>query len=335
MSNNFNFFNMKKNVFILLAIAATIFVACESITNLSDSNTDNSSLTGTALSTDLKSSEVATSETAENALEELSYEAEFYAESEHLLRMLTRTRGLKQILRGQYCERYNNGVAPDISIDTAEEGYPIVITIDYGDSTGITSGRNITGVVTIEITGSDTTDGATRTITLTDCVVDTVTINGELIRTFNGDDSTRIITKSSDVTFTINDTTEYHRTGEYVHEWLSGLDTPMDHRDDEIQVTGTTTITNQDGVTWERTITDPLLKIADCRNYVQGTIDITQDGTVLATIDYGDGECDNIATITTSDGEVIEIVLKVGKGGGKHGHGGEGHGGDHGKHGNH
>ncbi|MCD4683296.1 MAG: hypothetical protein K8R86_08455 [Bacteroidales bacterium] len=60
---------------------------------------------------------------------------------------------------------------------------------------------------------------------------------------------------------------------------------------------------------WEKVITKPLVKLDDCDYIVEGTIEYYLDGELVATVDYGDGECDDIATKTV-DGETIEFSLK-------------------------
>jgi hypothetical protein len=60
---------------------------------------------------------------------------------------------------------------------------------------------------------------------------------------------------------------------------------------------------------WEKVITKPLVKPDDCNYIVEGTIEYYLDGELVATVDYGDGECDEWATKTV-DGETIEFSLK-------------------------
>jgi len=66
---------------------------------------------------------------------------------------------------------------------------------------------------------------------------------------------------------------------------------------------------------FEKVITKPLVKLDDCKFIVEGTIEFRLDGEVVAIIDFGDGQCDNIATKTV-DGETHEFKLD-GKGGKK------------------
>ena len=65
--------------------------------------------------------------------------------------------------------------------------------------------------------------------------------------------------------------------------------------------------------TYTRNILIPLVKIDGCDYFVQGKIEYTKDGAVVATVDFGDGECDDIATKTV-DGVNHKIKLnKKGK----------------------
>ena len=59
---------------------------------------------------------------------------------------------------------------------------------------------------------------------------------------------------------------------------------------------------------YEKIITKPLVKTDDCKYIVEGTIEVLLDGETVAIIDYGDGECDNIATKTV-DGKTYEFEL--------------------------
>ena len=64
---------------------------------------------------------------------------------------------------------------------------------------------------------------------------------------------------------------------------------------------------------YKKNILIPLVKIDDCDYIVEGKIEYIKDGTVVATVDYGDGQCDDIATKTV-DGKDYEFKLnKKGK----------------------
>lgn len=64
---------------------------------------------------------------------------------------------------------------------------------------------------------------------------------------------------------------------------------------------------NTDG--FEKVITKPLVKIEGCKFIVEGTIEFHKENELIAVIDFGDGECDDIATKTV-DGNTTEFSLK-------------------------
>ncbi|NQV02431.1 MAG: hypothetical protein HQ542_07285 [Bacteroidia bacterium] len=49
---------------------------------------------------------------------------------------------------------------------------------------------------------------------------------------------------------------------------------------------------------FEKVITKPLVRIDGCKYIVAGTIEYRRDGAVVTIINFGNGECDNIATKT-------------------------------------
>lgn len=285
---------MKKKILYLGVLLAFGIVACQ--------KTDVVTTTSETTS-DLKSTEISLSDMhAEAIADESQYEADLLSNSEKILRQLAGGHGKF----GRYLDlkgglRYQIGHCPDVVIDTADAGYPITITLNYGDSTVLKNGRVISGTIAIVITGPKKTDGTTRTITYTNFTVDSVVVNGTVSELFNGDDLlSRKISVSDDLTFAYRDTTVYERIGERVHNWLEGLDTPLDPEDDKIEITGNVTIISSLGDTYTKTIVEPLIRLGSCRYYVQGISQITLNSEVISEINYGDGTCDNEAVLTVS-----------------------------------
>jgi len=64
---------------------------------------------------------------------------------------------------------------------------------------------------------------------------------------------------------------------------------------------------NLNGGEIEKVITNPLVKIDDCDYIVSGIVEFysTKDDSWLATINFGDGECDEWATKITDDGTFV------------------------------
>ncbi|MCF6334259.1 MAG: class I SAM-dependent methyltransferase [Spirochaetales bacterium] len=93
----------------------------------------------------------------------------------------------------------------------------------------------------------------------------------------------------------------------YKVEWIEGVDTFI-LRDDVYLITGEADGIRANGYTWEREIINPLRKEIGCKHFVSGTVEMRPEGLSIRLLDYGNGECDNIATVII-DGVVYTIML--------------------------
>ena len=295
---------MKTKILALLVIVSFAFFSCEKQDGVEQSN-DLSDL-------QLKSASIAVNDIAvEGVTQEANYETDFYAGYEHLLRQLAHFKGGKgNLLNGHKGMHYVEGQSPLVSIDTAATGYPIIITIEYGDNTVTKKGRVLSGTVIIEISGKKGTDGSTRTISYMGCSIDSIGIDGTSTQTFNSNDTiNRKMTIISDIIFTLADGTIVNRLEDSAREWIKGLDTELEGDDDMVQITGSIQVESSTGDSYLRLITEPLIKLGDCRYPVEGMVQYTLNDAVIAELNYGDGTCDNLAALTTG-GETIEIELQ-------------------------
>lgn len=110
------------------------------------------------------------------------------------------------------------------------------------------------------------------------------------------------------ITFT--DGSTYTRTFERTRTWADGYATPYYVWDDVYTAEGSATGVNRNGKTYTHQITNMIVNKMSCRWIVEGTIEMTVDGDV-ATFDYGDGECDNYATVT-HNGQSSQVRLRGG-----------------------
>lgn len=260
----------------------------------------------------LKAATLAVNDIAiESVALEANYETDFYLGYEHQLRQLAHFKGGKgNLLKGHNGLHYLEGQSPMVSIDTTGTGYPIVITIDYGDSTATKKGRVLSGTVIIELSGKKGSDGSTRTISYIGCSIDSIGIEGTSIQAFTSDSTdARQMTISSELTFTLADGTIVNRVEGSVREWLTVQDTLLENTYDRVQITGTIEVESSAGDSYKRLITEPLIKLEDCRHPVQGIVEYSVNGSMVAELNYGDGSCDNLALLTT-EGETIEIELQ-------------------------
>jgi hypothetical protein len=77
---------------------------------------------------------------------------------------------------------------------------------------------------------------------------------------------------------------------------IAGNGTPNFPMDDVYRITGSATGSNSGGHTWASVIVNPLIKKFTCPWIVEGTVRLVRDGRT-ALLDYGNGNCDNLAII--------------------------------------
>ena len=93
-------------------------------------------------------------------------------------------------------------------------------------------------------------------------------------------------------------------------EWITGESTPS-WNDDMYSITGNASGTTANGNTFTSVITSPLIRNMSfgCRrHFTQGTLEHTPSGKATRYIDYGNGACDDQATVTIN-GNTYNITL--------------------------
>jgi hypothetical protein len=101
-----------------------------------------------------------------------------------------------------------------------------------------------------------------------------------------------------------------HRVFNGTDVWISGYNT--DAVDDNVfSQTGSGSMTRPDGVSVSRTITTPLIIDRGCGFITEGVIEMQcPHGTV--SINFGNGACDDQATVTKPNGQTETITLHHG-----------------------
>lgn len=165
------------------------------------------------------------------------------------------------------------------------------------------------GIIAIRTCGQYNGSEFERTITFKN-----FTINGNRI------EGTKVVRKTAEYTYqisltngkiTFTDGTTYTRTMERTRTWANGYNTPYFVWDDVYTLEGTATGVNRKGYTYTHQIKSALMFKLACRWVVQGIVDITV-GDKQASIDFGNGECDNLAYVTVN-GKTYEVQLRGGK----------------------
>ena len=130
-------------------------------------------------------------------------------------------------------------------------------------------------------------------ISYLNCIIDSVGIKGASTKTYDGN---RITTKSN-LVFTLTDGTIIYRVGTEVTDFLKGYDTSTDCIDDLIQTTGTLKVNNSKGYVYSRLITEPLVRPGDCIHPIEGILQYSQNGELIAELNYSN--CSDFAILKT------------------------------------
>ena len=200
-----------------------------------------------------------------------------------------------------------------VSVDS--DVFPKTITIDYSEGCTGRMGLEKKGVVTIYMHDTIINEGAYYTVTFENLTMGHREISKTATFTNDGlnDNGNWVIS------FESFSTTNFEKQGEEfiierdfsgTREWLTGFDTP-EVRDDQLMVTCSGSITVNGELKFEKNTLEPLWIDRTCKWPLSGIVEITRAEEIM-TINYGAGECDNIALVT-KDGESEEIELNSGK----------------------
>lgn len=199
-----------------------------------------------------------------------------------------------------------------VTIDPLTPGvFPKTVTIDFGTGCLCKDGKTRKGQIITVFTGRLRVPGSKATTTFNGYYVNDVHVEG-----------THIIENNS--------TADIHRftrtvvngklskpggnyivwNGTHTSTQTTGLGTPNYYWDDEFDITGNASgESSRNGftVTWTRSITEALHKKANCRWFDKGIITLSHNNHT-ATLDFGNGTCDNKATVAIN-GITKEITL--------------------------
>jgi len=287
---------MKRIIGISFILLTVVFFSCQN--DKVDLVSDNATLE--------KSAEITLTEVKLEAVATASdYEVEFYANAEEVLSGWCRM-GKKWKWTNKL--HYLANQCPEVTVVEGDNnGYPKIVTLNYGDSTVLKNEKVLSGIMIIEISGPRNSSSFTRMVTYDNFAVDTVQIAGTSLITVDKENETfRICT--SDLTFTINNETVITRSSNRAWTWIDGMETTEDQTDDVIHIDGSVTATSGSD-TYKKEIIEPLVRLGDCRYIVSGIVTITLNSDLISTLNYGDGECNDVATLTASDGTTSEVDL--------------------------
>ena len=278
------FKNVQKNLSSLFIIGLLMFASCESNENLSSDGITTEDALKVVLADDI-SAEI------DAVVEDDSIES-----------------GLESKSSTSTLSKNHPSCVERTSVDTANGK---IVTLDFGDGCVGKRGREFAGKIIIEYIKTDTE--FSKTLTFENFSVEGNAVEGgkSIVKIKENSNENPESTFNIDITITLESGDVITRKGTKVKEKIEGASTD-DRGDDVYSVSGNWESINKDGVVKTATITTNLRREWACKYIVSGVVEIAKDG-VSATLDFGDGSCDNVATITDANGNTKEITLKLNK----------------------
>jgi hypothetical protein len=198
-----------------------------------------------------------------------------------------------------------------VTVDNATPGvFPKEFTVDFG--TGCTyNGITRSGILTIIISDYVLNNGSLMTIERGNNYY----VNGRKVEGTVVYENTTTNTSIPQWTRTITNGKITNLAGVIFNHYgtrtvkqTAGVSTLI-FADNIYEITsGNHTITREGGSSLSLTVVEPLIKKYACNHVSQGKLDLL--GSVLdGVLDYGNNECDNLATYTHSNGNIYNVIL--------------------------
>jgi hypothetical protein len=203
------------------------------------------------------------------------------------------------------------GGCAEVSFQEPRGVWPNVITIDYG--TGCTQPGGITFKGKIIVNQSNRMDvvGATRVVSYENFFIENAQVTGGRTLTNVGPNASGqpTWTKIGAETIIFPDGSQASRNINHVRTQTEGFDTPDLRPDNVWQVTINDNGTNRNGNAFSAVTTSPLVRRFTCPWIVSGILELSVNDSTRS-LDFGDGSCENDATLTRADGSTRDIKIR-------------------------
>ncbi len=189
-------------------------------------------------------------------------------------------------------------------------GFPKTIVIDFG--TGCTAPNGITrkGKINIVLSDSVRKSGSTAVMTFDNYYVNNYKVEGTITWTNTSLPGTKSWQRKVEAgKITAPDGRYWLHNGIKDIVQTAGVVTPLNLLDDVFSITGNHTVTNAAGNFRNGTILEALQKKTICSNIDKGKLKV-EGPNHYAIIDFGNGTCDNIATISIDGRPPRTIILR-------------------------
>ncbi len=182
------------------------------------------------------------------------------------------------------------------------------VTIDFGDGCELRNGNVVSGKIILQY---EKDPGAS---VMKSFEFDGFTFNdkavaggGSILREKENENGNPQSTKTFDVTVTWPDGASANKNGTKVREMIEGQETSA-WGDNVFLITGNWMFTRRNGTVLSAEIIEALRRELACKFIVSGIVELNKNEN-NAVLNYGDGSCDDLATVSINGGEEREIHL--------------------------
>ena len=182
------------------------------------------------------------------------------------------------------------------------------IILDFGDGCKLNNGATVAGIINLEY-GPFENGSRTINYTFEDFTYNNhgVTGGGEIVREISNQNGNPQSTVNESIIVSFDGTNiTATRDGLRIAEWVEGVGSGT-WMDNIYHITGNWSTVFSNGFTRTGEVTETLVRELSCLYLVSGTLEIQQEGFTGA-IDWGNGECDNLATLIVN-GQEYPIIL--------------------------
>ena len=183
------------------------------------------------------------------------------------------------------------------------------VTLDFGEGCELRNGNFVSGKIIMTYERDPEAASKMITYSFEDFYFNRKNVEGggSILRERSNENGNPQSTKTFDVTVTWPDGLFASKVGVKVREMIEGQSTPA-WGDNVFLITGNWTFTRRNGIVLSANIIKELRRELACKFLVSGTIELSKNLNT-AILDYGDGACDDLATVSINGGERREIHL--------------------------
>ena len=183
------------------------------------------------------------------------------------------------------------------------------VTLDFGTEGCLVRGNTLKGMIVLSWERNPDAQEVLITKSFVDFYFNDKNIEGTktILKQHSNENGNLQFTHTLDLSIIWPDGAEASHEGTKIREWIEGHGSGI-WSDNVFEITGNWTTNFVNGNSHSYEVIIPLRREVICHYFVSGSIDVERTN-FSGVLDYGEGDCDNMATFTLDSGEVIDITL--------------------------